>query len=276
METMEFKIDTRKSIPENAEHYYQEAKKAQKKVEGARKALQDTLKKKERLEGERKNIKETNIPEKKEKKERKWYDSFRWFTSSDGFLVIGGKDAATNEILIKKHLEKGDLVFHADVQGAPFFVVKNPENKEIPTSTLDEAAEMAASYSKAWQAGWGSCDVYYVNPEQVSKTTKAGEYLTKGAFMIYGKKNWFKRTELKIGIGSKGEEIIGGPVSMIEKGAKYSVKIGPGEKKSKQLAEDIRKKLLEKAGKEEREKIKATGLEEIQKWIPAGKGRVKE
>lgn len=273
---MKFKIDTRKSVAENAEHYYKEAKKAQKKAEGARKALQDTLKKKEDLEKKRKNLEETTIPEKKEKKEKRWYEGFRWFVSSDGFLVIGGRDATTNEIIIKKHTEKNDLVFHADVQGAPFFIVKNPENREIPAATLNEAAEMAASYSKAWQAGWGSCDVYYVKPEQASKTTKAGEYLTKGAFMIYGKKNWFKRTELKVGIGFKEKEVVGGPVSMIEKETKYFVKIGPGEKKSKQLAEEIKREAIKAAGREDMEKITSIRLEEIQKWIPAGKGRIKK
>jgi predicted ribosome quality control (RQC) complex YloA/Tae2 family protein len=275
---MRFTIDTRKSAPENAEHYYSEAKKAQKKTLGAEKALEDTKKKIAQLREEYRILEEAGAqpPEKREKKEKKWFESFRWFTSSDGYLVLGGKDASNNEFLIKKHTEKNDVVFHADVQGAPFFVVKNPEGKEVPESTLKEAAEAAASYSKAWQAGWGSCDVYYVTPEQVSKTTKAGEHIAKGAFMIYGKKNWQKATALGLGIGYGPEDgVFAGPVSAVEKNTSRSVKIIPGEKKSKELAEEVKKNLLKNAGKEDAEKIKAVRLEDIQRLIPSGRGRLR-
>jgi len=47
---------------------------------------------------------------------KEWYEKFRWFISSDDFLILGGRDATSNEIVIKKHTEKNDLVFHR-----PFF-----------------------------------------------------------------------------------------------------------------------------------------------------------
>jgi len=28
---------------------------------------------------------------------RQWYEKFRWFTSSEGFLVVAGKDTVSNE-----------------------------------------------------------------------------------------------------------------------------------------------------------------------------------
>ena len=34
--------------------------------------------------------------------EKKPYMKFRWFISSDGFLCLGGRDATSNEIIIKK------------------------------------------------------------------------------------------------------------------------------------------------------------------------------
>jgi predicted ribosome quality control (RQC) complex YloA/Tae2 family protein len=274
---MRFTIDPRKTIPENAQHYYEEAKKAQRKVEGAKVALEETRKKIAELEETQKLLEEESsqtTPEKKERKERKWFDAFRSFASSDGFLVVGGRDASSNESLIKKHMEKDDIIFHADVQGAPFFVIKNPEGKEIPETTRAEAAAAAASYSKAWQAGWGSCDVYYVTSEQVTKTTKAGEYIAKGAFMIYGTKNWFRGTALTLAIGFDTHEgIVWGPASAIEKKMR-SVKIIPGDKKSKELAEEIKKTFLRAAGKEEAEKIKSIKLDDIQRLIPAGRGRL--
>ena len=62
---------------------------------------------------------------------REWYEKFRWFTSSDGFLVVAGKDTVSNEVLIKKYAKQEDVVFHAEISGAPFTVVKT-EGKPSP------------------------------------------------------------------------------------------------------------------------------------------------
>lgn len=35
-----------------------------------------------------------------------WFEKFYWFISSDGFLVIAGRDAQQNEILYRKYLHK--------------------------------------------------------------------------------------------------------------------------------------------------------------------------
>jgi predicted ribosome quality control (RQC) complex YloA/Tae2 family protein len=285
---MKFSLDLRKSPAENANFYYQKAKKAKRKIKGAKRALEETLKKIEKLkakkevEGEKEEQEKRKLQQKKlREKKRKWYEKFRYFFSSDNFLVIGGKDATSNEVIIKKHLEKEDLVFHANISGAPFFIIKNPDKKKaISELTLKETAQAAASYSKAWKLGLGSCDVYYIKPEQVSKRTPSGEYIGKGAFMISGKKNWLRNTELKIGIGVKfnkeGEmEVIGGPVSAINLKCRYYVIIKPGHKKSKELAKEIKNKILKKTNKSDGMMIKKeVSLEEIQKWIPGGEGMV--
>jgi len=274
---MKFKIDIRKSVSENAEFYYKESKKAKHKAEGAKKALKDTREKIDKLKREREVSVVEHVPYKKKIKTKKWYEKFHWFYSSDNFLVVGGKDATTNEILIKKYLEKHDMVFHADIHGAPFFVIKNPDRKEIPEDTLREVAYAAASYSKAWKLGLGGCDVYYVSSEQVSKKAPSGEYLGKGAFMIHGKKRWFRNTKLEIGIGFRIDdevEVIGGPVSSVEANSDYSVKIVPGGKKSGELAKEIKELIMKKSKNEYAEKIKKIRLEEIQKRIPGGKGRI--
>ena len=268
---MEIRIDLRKSLPENARGYYERAKKAKAKVAGAKKAIAETRKKIEQLVEE---PAETKITLKK-KKAKRWFEKFRWFESSDGFLVIGGRDATSNEVLVKKHLEPNDLVFHADFHGAPFFIVKNPKKKEIPEQTKKEAAITAASYSKAWGGGKGSCDVYYINPDQVSKTPPAGEYLTKGAFMIYGRKNFLRGVELKVAVGVKlGEdaEVIGGPVEAIAGQTRHYAKLGVGDMKSGELARRIKDSVMKKASKEDAEKIKSINLGDIQYWIPSGKG----
>ena len=269
-------IDVRTSVSANAEDYYEEAKKARQKLVGARRALLDTQKKIADLSLKQETSSEGG-PEIKKIKEKRWFDAFHHFKSSDGFFVLGGKDATTNDILIKKHLEKNDTVFHAEIHGAPLFVIKNPEGKEIPEKTISETAEAAASYSKAWKLGMGSCDVYYVKPDQVSKTAPSGEYVSKGAFMIHGKKEWMRGTILRIAIGFRVEEsieVISGPVDAVAAETKHYVKVVPGDKKSQELASSIKAIAMKSAKKEDAERIKKVNLDEVQRLIPGGKGRI--
>jgi len=260
---MKFKVGFRKSVAENAGIYYEKSKKSKRKVEGARFALKDTLAKLEKQE-ELDEQAATEQPVVKKKPTLKWFEKFRWFNSSDGFLVVGGKDATSNEVLIKKHTEKKDLVFHANVQGAPFFVIKNPEGIDVTEDTMLETARAAASYSSAWKHGVGSCDVYAIAPDQVSKTAPSGEYVPKGGFIISGTKNWFRNTPLGVAVGITGEgQVIGGPATAVEKHANVVVKIGVGDSKQGELAKKIKKVL----GKD-------ADLDEIQGFIPAGKGQI--
>lgn len=272
---MDVEFDLKKSAVMNAQEHYEKAKKANEKLRGAEKALEETIERVEELK--RKNIieKEKTL-KRKIVKEGRWYEKFRWFESSDNLLVVGGRDSTTNEILIKKHLEKNDLVFHADVHGAPFFVVKNPKKEGVPENTMREAAEAAASYSSSWKKGLGSCDVYQVEPEQVSKKAESGEYLPKGGFMIRGTKNWFRNTELKLAIGFVIEDeakVIGGPANAITAKTRHYVEIGVGSLKSKELALEIKKDILRKLGKEDGTRVKRISVDEIQKFIPSGGGR---
>jgi predicted ribosome quality control (RQC) complex YloA/Tae2 family protein len=113
-----FSLNLRKSVQDNANKYYLRSKKAEKKLRGAEKKIEET---KAKIEEAKENVAETNKSQKplSKRRKREWYEKFRWFYSSDGLLVLGGRDATTNEILIKKHMEPGDIVFHAEIVGAP-------------------------------------------------------------------------------------------------------------------------------------------------------------
>jgi predicted ribosome quality control (RQC) complex YloA/Tae2 family protein len=271
------RIDLRKSVSANAEQYYEDAKRARQKLVGAKKALEDTEKKLEDLKRKRVVSAAVEEPQAKKAEEKRWFDKFHSFTSSDGFFVVGGKDATTNEILIKKHTDDPDLVFHADVHGAPFFVIKNPEKKEVPLSTIKETAEAAASFSSAWKSGMGSCDVYYVKPGQVSKTAPSGEYMPKGGFMIGGKKEYMRGMRLMVVIGfivADKVEIIAGPLSAVESKTKYYAAVTPGDVKSGELAKSVKEAAAKKAGKEDADMIRKIKPDLIQRLIPGGKGQI--
>ncbi|KAK1986719.1 hypothetical protein LZ30DRAFT_581390 [Colletotrichum cereale] len=132
-----------------------------------------------------------------------WFEKFIWFVSSDGYLVLGGKDAQQNEMLYKRYLRKGDVYVHADMHGAATVIIKNsPSTPDapIPPSTLAQAGTLAVCSSSAWdsKAGMGA---WWVNADQVSKSAPTGEYLPTGSFMVRGQKNFLPPAQLLLGIG---------------------------------------------------------------------------
>ncbi|GAB0138582.1 hypothetical protein EsDP_00006811 [Epichloe bromicola] len=132
-----------------------------------------------------------------------WFEKFLWFISSDGYLVLGGKDAHQIEILYKKYLRRGDVYCHADLKGAPSIIVKNnarTPDAPIPPATLAQAGSLSVCASEAWdqKAGMGA---WWVNADQVSKAAPAGEFLPTGSFMVRGEKNFLPPTQLLLGLG---------------------------------------------------------------------------
>ncbi|NQV08329.1 DUF814 domain-containing protein [Candidatus Woesearchaeota archaeon] len=238
---MRLVLDSKKTIDQNASVYFEKAKKAKHKLEGAMEALIKSQKKLVKLEkdseaAEKKAVDE--VKKKEEKKKQEWYEKFRWFISSEGVLCIGGKDATSNEIVIKKHTEKDDTVFHTDMAGSPFFVVKGKAGK----ITFDEVAEATASYSRAWRHGLATLDVFKAKPEQITKTAKSGEFVPKGAFMVYGKIEYF-HPDIKLAVGNMKGKIVGGPVNAIKKSCEKYVEVSQGREKAGAIAKKIQKKI---------------------------------
>jgi len=277
MEGLTFDLDLKLSAQKNAARYYEKAKKAEKRAKGAEEALKQTKIKIEEAKCLKieKMERTSELPPKIRRRE--WYEKFRWFHSSEGLLVIGGRDKTQNEILIKRYMEPKDFVFHADITGAPFVLLKTG-GKHPSENTLYEAAQFAASYSKAWKEGLGSISVYWVTPEQVSKSPPSGEYLSKGAFMIYGPRNYIRNVPLEVSIGlikKNGQiQIIGGPTSAIAKKTDVYVKIVPGNESSGRLAKKIRRFLEKMLSEEECRNFQKIPLDEIQRFIPSGRGSI--
>lgn len=254
----ELKLDIRKSLEKNAAAYFENAKKLKAKIEGINATI-------EKFENQLYNVdsqEKVAIEEQKKKAQRKlvekkWFEKFHWFLSSEGFLCIGGRDATTNEVIIKKHVDKTDLVFHTEAPGSPFFVIKS-EAKKPGAITIEECAQATVSYSRAWKLGLASTDVYWVLPEQISKKAESGEFLSKGAFIIRGKKNVVPaQMKLAVGLGDDGK-IMGGPPSAIEKHCKKFVFVVQGDNKTS----DAAKKILKIIG--------AQDLNEVVSVLPAG------
>ncbi|MEM5827908.1 MAG: ribosome rescue protein RqcH [Candidatus Aenigmatarchaeota archaeon] len=248
-----------------------------------RKYLNELFEKRKKLKEKLEKISKSQIPEIKVSEERKeeireeekkqWYEKFRWFISSDGYLVVSGKDAETNEELIRKYTRDYDLVLHADIHGSPFTVIRNDKKQSIPPQTIYEAAQFTACYSQAWDLGLGIIHVYYVYPNQLVKSN-----LPKGSFLIKGERNWLEKVKLRLSIGiyeEKGKiKVFAAPPVAARKLTQYIITLVPGNRSADELVKEIRKHFESILPFELRSLFEKIDDEEIKRLIPFGKGEL--
>lgn len=282
-----------KSIDENAALYFEDGKKAKRKVEGVKKTISSFEKKKDDVV----TTKHASAIKHLDHSKRHWFEKFKWFISSDGHLVIAGRDATTNEIIIKKHTDSDDIVFHTDMAGSPFVIIKSntddvkrilgddysplfvPSNENLPSfnsnfssQTILESGSFTAIHSKAWKVGLGSADVFFVKPDQVSKEANSGEFMSKGSFMIRGETKYVD-TSMDFAIGlmhtSAQPMVLSGPIDAIKAHCKTFIQIEQGTDKASIVAKHV----AHVFAVEESLKI---GVDEIIKNLPAGGCQVKK
>ncbi len=250
-------IFVRESLEVNVGRYYEVAKKFRGKKEGALRAMERAI----------------VHPEKKKaagpgKMKAKWYHRFRWMETSDGVLVIGGRNADQNEELVKKYMEGGDTFLHADVFGASVVLVKGK------TAHMDEAVQFAASYSRMWSGGTASGDVIAALPSQVSKTAESGEYVAHGSFVIRGERTYYRNVPLEVAIGVRTEPslaVIGGPLSVVERQCKTFARLRPGTFEGNDVARKVLRKLREVLPESEQKTLKnVLNTEAVAAFVPPG------
>lgn len=160
-------------------------------------------------------------PPRRRTRKRFWFEDYRWFISSEGLVAAGGKDAASNDRVVRKYLDDLDRYAHADVHGASSVVVKSAGGEAPGEATMEEACGFAVIHSRAWEQGHGGGTAYWVLPEQVSKTPQAGEALPRGAFIIRGKRNWLRDLPLLVAVTDVEHEgvrlVMGAPRLTVER-----------------------------------------------------------
>lgn len=111
------------------------------------------------------------------------YEKYRWFYTSSGKLVIGGKNAEQNEELLKqlKSLKKDRIIMHTKNPGSPFAVILT-DIKFVKKSDIDEAAVFTASFSRAWKDGKKKThvDIFHLSNVYKKLEMKAGTWGVKG------------------------------------------------------------------------------------------------
>ncbi|NPA86295.1 MAG: DUF814 domain-containing protein [bacterium] len=254
---MKIKIYVNEPLHYTLAKYYDELKQVKAKIEKLKELIKQKEEEVKKLEIEQRENKEL-LYRLLKAEQRKWYKKFGWSFTARGTLVLIGRDASSNEVLVKKYVQPEHYVFHADIVGAGFVVLRT----ETPTEEeLREAAVLAACFSKAWKACIYSLDVYCVRGHQLSKTAPAGTYLKKGAFMVYGERTYFKNVRLELCLGINFEEptLFVGSETACKKYCGVYWKLAPGKAGSEQLLQELRQHL---------QLSKETLLKLLQKYLP--------
>lgn len=248
---------------------------AAKKQSGATGAIERAIKKtEEKLEDVKSKVGKEREISVSEIRKKNWYERYRWFFTSDNLLAVGGRDAASNSAVIRKQLGKNDRVFHGDIFGSPFFILKNGQS--APPTSMSEIAHATACFSRAWREGMYGLSTYWVNPEQVKRSAPSGQFLPKGSFTIEGQRNYIKAPSLKLAVGiiKQNEDYIltCGPPDPIKKNSICYVVIEPHGTDISDTAKKIRLEFL----KLEEDITKKISIDDFVRALPAGQSQIKE
>ena len=301
-------LDATIGVEKNADQLYQEAKRIEEKKEGAKEAIEQTREELAAVKARRDAweaddgdsdadgegdsdgdgdndaddefadtdwLARSSIPI---KRDEGWYERFRWFHTTDGFLVIGGRNADQNEELVKKYMSGGDRFFHAQAHGGPVTILKatgpSEAAKEVdfPEETLRQAAQFAVSHSSVWKAGQHAGDVYMVDPDQVSKTPESGEYIEKGSFVIRGDRTYFTDLAVDLAVGiqcAPQTRVVGGPTTAVADHAATHLRLRPGKYAQNDMAKRCYRELKTRFADESFVRSVASP-DLIQEHLPAG------
>ena len=206
-------------------------------------------------------------------RKKNWYERYRWFFTSDGLLAVGGRDSSSNSALVRKHMESNDKIFHAEINGSPFFILKDTNEDLMPLS-LEETAYATVCFSRAWQASAHGLNSFWVKPDQIKKAAPTGQSMGKGSFMIYGTRNFIKVASLKLAVGIMKEDenflLVSGPVEPIKKNCLCYVIIEPGGS----LISDVAKKIRAEFNKSDEKFQKLFVVDDYVRALPTGSSKI--
>ncbi|MGB8034306.1 MAG: ribosome rescue protein RqcH [Nitrososphaeraceae archaeon] len=212
---------------------------------------------------------------------KEWYERYHWFITSDGLLAVGGRDSSSNSALVRKHLTEQDIVFHAEIYGSPFFILKNSAGIGEIEKSLHQVAQATVSFSRGWKDGLSSADAYWVKADQIKKGAPTGQFLPKGSFVIEGKRNYVKGVEIRLALGimqknNNGYTLFCGPADAIKKRSLiYSILV-PGGSDPANIAKKIKSEFVRESGDDNELAgfIKSLSVDEFVRTIPYGKSKI--
>ena len=216
-------------------------------------------------------IEERKIEKEKKKVRRRWYERwYYWFISSEGFLVVRGKNEKQNLTIFRRWVKESDVLFFEESDKI-FTVLKNDQEIfPLPPNALIEAAEFACAFSNAWKEKREKTSIKYIIARNVKFD---GE-----EFIFEENPKEIEKIKPKLSIGIKIEDkngrIVYGPPTAVKKQTPFFVTIVPGERRKEELAKEIKRQLTSKVYPEMVEIVEKIEEKEIEKIIPFGIGEI--
>ena len=269
-------LSVENTVHQNAQTYFKQARTLKEKAKGAKAALERTEAQAAKDAAKREKEAASGRVRIGKRSKRFWFEKHRWGVLSDGRMVVGGRDAKGNDTVVRKYLRSTDLYVHADLHGAPSCSLRlhdglevdphpigfRPEGvaslrisqdfagaledaQNLPSDIIQEAAQLAICWSRAWGSGRATATAFHARPTQVSKQTESGESLGRGAFVVRGKRTWYRDVEMEIAIGFAIINNIPIPISGTAAGVsnlcqRWAI-IRPGREKKETIANRIAK-----------------------------------
>jgi len=265
-----------KSVHQNAQTYFEQARTLKDKAKGAKAALERTETQATKEQAKRAKEAAAGRVRLAKRSKRFWFEKHRWGILSDGRMIVGGRDAKGNDTVVRKYLRSTDLYLHADLHGAPSCSLRlrdglevdpNPigfrpegvaslkisqefadgleDAQNLPAGIIEEGAQLAIAWSRAWGSGGAAATAFHARPAQVSKQTESGESIGRGAFVVRGQRTWYRDVPMEIAIGFATINNIPIPVSGTAAGVSKICQrwalIKPGREKKETIANRIAK-----------------------------------
>lgn len=266
-------INSESSFPAIASTIFNEAKRQSSAIELIESLKIKNLKELEKLKSQSQETKKAVFFTEFKKKE--WFERYRWFNTSDGLLAIGGRDSSSNSAIIRKQLTKNDKVFHAEIFGSPFFILKDVPDS-LPFDSLNEVAQATVCFSRAWREAMYGMSAYWINPEQVKKAAPSGQFLSRGSFVLEGHKNFIKAPNLRLAVGVQYHDeryiLTCGPPEPIKKNCICYAIIEPGLDEMTDCAKRVRTEFI----KLQEDIAKQFDIDDYVRVLPAGESHIVE
>lgn len=112
---------------------------------------------------------------------RKNYHNYRWFFTSRGKLVVGGKSDDQNELVIKYFLHPEYTVMHTSEPGSGFMIIQDEKPRK---EDIEEAGIFCGCFSKQWKLGKKVILVDLFKGSQIYKS----KHMKAGTFGVMGDK----------------------------------------------------------------------------------------
>lgn len=175
------------------------------------------------------------------------YQRYRWFFTSSGKLVVGGKSAELNDelMVLFRQLMRDFIVMHTASPGSSFSIIVS-DPKKVTRDDRKECAIFTGCFSKAWKHGKSKARVHIFTIFQTYKD----KAMPQGTWGVEGDVEEVE-VDLKLALTWQKKVLRAVPEESVKSKRDLILKITPGGKKKEKLLEKFQKILGEKYVQEE-------------------------